>query len=529
MNNEIQLLAALAGLPAGNLPQNPSDLKKALTTAAGFLGINLEPQAKWLQPFFAGLRKRMPTNTPALGAAQAQWRMQLGYGGFSFGAAASFGTAFGANGPATTESALTILADYCTQSINGGVQFEAIVQAQGWDNAMNLDTMNALSLLMRIEEFQVLYGNRAALPVAVASGNPSTLVGAATFGAGTWSVIVTAITGQGTLTNATANSNVGESNISNFVDIVVPAGGCAYLDVSWVAVPGALGYKVYANRVAGGGHTMATLFLARPGTDMNYAAQDGAGSFLTTLGTTLTQPAGQTYIPVNHVQIKTIIPNTQPIAVNADASANTNVFEGVVAWCEKNTIYGQDLTGGAVTPRVVTDQGGLPLTVQSTGIKEFDAILQTQWVQNHTSPSLILCSANSIVSVANKIASAGNNNQFRLDVYQDRNNIVGGLYVGGYVNKFTSSMINMQQSIEMWAHPYMPDGTFLFVSEDVPPETLPYSRVGKTFELDVPIPYTYFELGRTDRSFPYDVFYNETLKCYWPTAQSAIVGVRVDS
>ena len=91
------------------------------------------------------------------------------------------------------------------------------------------------------------------------------------------------------------------------------------------------------------------------------------------------------------------------------------------------------------------------------------------------------------------------------------------------------SMIGSQVSIPVWAHPYMPDGAFLFLSEDVPPETLPYSRVGKTFALDVPIPYTYFELGRTDRSFPYDVFYNETLKCYFPTAQAAITGARVDA
>ena len=147
----------------------------------------------------------------------------------------------------------------------------------------------------------------------------------------------------------------------------------------------------------------------------------------------------------------------------------------------------------------------------------------------HISPSLILCSSNSIVSAGNKIASAGNNNQLRLDVYGARNNITGGLYVGGYVNKFAASMIGSNVTIPMWAHPYMPDGTFLFLSEDVPPETLPYSRTGKTFGLDIQTPYTYFELGRTDRSFPYDVFYTETLKCYWPNVQAAITGARVDS
>ena len=242
MNNEMQLLAQLSGLPTNQLSNNPTELRKALTTSAGFLGINLEPQAKWLQPFFAGLRKRMPTDTPQMGAAQAQWRMQLGYGSFNFGAAGSFGTANGANGPTTTESATTILADYISQSINGGVQFEAIVQAQGWDNAMNLDTMMALSALMRLEEYQVLFGNRAALGVPTVTGNASTLHTAGTFSNATWSVAVTAITGQGTLTNATSNSNTGETALSTaFADISVGAATADYLDVSWPYVPGALG------------------------------------------------------------------------------------------------------------------------------------------------------------------------------------------------------------------------------------------------------------------------------------------------
>ena len=520
MPNEIELLRALSG--AMNTPSGPSDLKKALTTASGFLGINLEPQAKMLLPLFAGLRHRLPVDTPRMGAAQAQWRMQLGYGNFAFGAAASFGTANGANGAQTAESALTIAADYKSLSINGGVQWEAIQQAMGWDDAMSIDTMMALSLLLRLEELEVLYANAAAITMTTVTGTASTATTIDTFSNAVWSVAVTAITGQGTLTNAAANSNVGESVIA-FADISVPAGASDFLDVSWPYVPGALGYKVYCNATGGAGHTTAALYLCNPNTTLNYA-KNVSGSYLSTLGDPIVVPAGQTYVTVNHVQIKAVPANTQPVAPSADATVNANVFEGLHAWMTKNTIYGQ-----ALPARNVIDQGGLPLTTVGTGIAEFDTILKNQWQLNHTSPSLIVTSANGVVSMGNKIAAAGNNSQLRLDVYQNRNNIVGGLYIGGYVNKFASSMAGMQTTIDVWAHPYMPDGTFEFLSENIPPETYPYSRITKSFALDVQTPYSYLPLGRTDRSFPFDVFLGETLKCYYPSAQSAIVGVRVDS
>lgn len=516
--NDLQLLQALAATWQNPAPGQQSEMKKALTTASGFLGINLEAQAKMMLPLFAGLRHRLPVDTPKMGAAQAQWRMQLGYGNFAFGAAANFGTANGANGGATVESATTIAADYKSLSINGGVQWEAIQQAAGWDNAMSIDTMMGLSLLLRLEELEVLYANAAAITMTTITGTPSTLTAANTFAAGTWNVRVTAVTGQGTLTNAAANSNVGESAAGSAA-VVVAAGDADYLDISWPAVAGALGYKVYIERTAGGG----TFYLCRPGTELYYANLS-SGSYLGAFGDPLVVPSGQTFVTVNRVQIVAIPPNTQPTVPGADGSANANVFEGMVSWMEKSTIYGTSLG-----TRIIKDMGGLALTSSGTGILEFDQILQQLWQQYHTSPTLILTSSNGVVSIGNKIAAAGSSSQIRLDVYQDRNKVVGGLYVGGYVNKFASSMAGMQTTIDVWAHPYMPDGTFLFICEDVPPETYPYSKVAKTFALDVQTTYTYFELGRTDRSFPYDVFLGETLKCYYPTAQAAIQGARVDA
>lgn len=522
--NDIAALQAVSGYLSQQPPQTRaqrSELKKALAASAGFVGINLEAQAKIFLPLFAGLRHRLPVDTPAIGAAQAQWRMMLGYGSYAFGAAANFGVADDANGPATSETVTTILADYKEQSINGGVGWTAIQKALGWDNAMTIDTMTALSLLLRTEELLILLGNAAAIGTPTVTGNQSTLNSAGTFATGTWTVKVTALTGQGTLSGGAGQTtgHVGESAVGS-VGVVVSASAKDFLDISWPAVPGAVGYKVYCNDTVASG----AFYLCLPSTKLAYANKV-SGSFLSTIGDPLTVPSGQTYITVNHCQIIAAPPNTQETAPGADATVNSNVFEGLVSWCQKSTIYSQSLPNA----RVFVDQAGLPLTVVATGIKEFDSILQQQWQNNHTSPSLIVASSNSVASISNKIAAQGGSTQVRLDVYKDRNAIVGGLYVGYYVNKFAASMAGMRTEIPIWAHPYMPDGTILFLSEDVPPETLPYAREAKNFRLDVQTPYTYLELGRTTRSFPYDVFFGETLKCYWPDAQGYIAGARVDS
>lgn len=512
--SDVQLLRDVAGF---NDATGEMELRKTLDS--GYVGINLESQAKWMMPFFHGARRRIPSKTPEMGAASAQYRMQLGESSFDYSAA--MGTANAGIGSDATSGATSIAAAYASQAVSGKINVEQIYQARGWDNAMNLETISTLTRLFKLEEFSTIGGNRDAITVGTVTGTPSTTHVTPIFSNATWSVAVTALTKQGCLANTSSNSNVGETVIS-YSDVVTGASGCDFIDVSWPVVANAYGYKIYCNHAGAGGHGAAALYLV-PVSQLNYA-KTVSGSYFTTAGDAFATTT-KTYVTVNRVQINAVVANTQPTAPTVDHSANANMYEGLLSWATKNTIYSQALP----TNHINKDCGGLPLTVQATGIAEFDYIVQNQWDTNHTSPSLIMCSSNSVVSMSNKIASAGNNNQFRLDVYPDRNGITGGLYVNGYVNKFASDMIEMGKVIKIWAHPYLEDGTFLFISEDVPSETLPYSDTGKSFAYNVQIPYSWFRLASTDRSYPFSTYYTQTLECYWPNCQSAIQGVRVDS
>lgn len=511
MASDLDNLRALMGNLEG--VSDPQAFKKALTAATGFVGYNLEAEAKLMLPMFAGLRSRVPTDTPNIGAPTAVWRMMLGYGAYSFGA--SMGTAFGANGNPTTPVSTTISADYKSQSVNGDVEWEAIQQSRGWDDALAIETSIALSTAIRLDEYLVLGGNEAALDAPVPVGAASTLSAANTFAAGTWTVKVTALTLQGTLTNAAANSNVGES-LPGAVNITVGVGDCDFLDVYWPAVPGAVGYKVYCESAEGAGDSKLV-----PPAGLRYRKITAGATDLTAFGDAIVVPSGQTWVGVNHIQVVAV--GSGANAPGADGSVNANSFEGLIPWCQKTSMYG---TSGLT--HFNKDMDGAALTTLGTGISEFDFILQNLWVALNISPNLIVTSANGVTSLGNHLVAANNGAMFRAEIYQERNKIIGGLYIGGYTNKFASSMMGVQASIDVWAHPYMPDGTFLFLTETMPP-SYKYSRTGSVFGLDIQTPYTYWELGRTKRSIPFDIMFGETLKCYYPTAQACISGARVDA
>ena len=494
-------LEQLKGLIGSN---DGAQIAKALTVTSGFIGINLEPVAKLMMPFITVLRNMIPTDTPKMGGQTAQWRMQLGYGSFNFGT--SMGTAFGGVGAATTGSALTIQADYKSQAVNGGVQFEAIPMAREFDDPMQIETARSLSALLRLDEVLVLGANEAAIAAPVAAATVPSGTGGV-LATATYYAYVTALTLQGAITNAAGtNSNVGESVVSNEVTAAVVSGGSTgSFTLSWGAVPGAIAYKVYVGTVT---TTEKLLEVSK----MKYAD-----------GTAISKTV-PTYVTVTKVVVTNTPAGGQPANPGAvDGSANANVFEGLIAWAGKSTIYGQ-----AVGTKIAIDQQGAKLTSTNAGITEFDTLLSSLWETWNISPTLIVCSAASASHLTAQLV-APNPLAYRIDVPNEPNSmgkLTGGLFVGGYLNKFAASVLPGQSAIiPVIAHPYMTDGTYLFLTERIP---YLYSREARGFALDVQTPYTYFELGRTDRSFPFSLFFTETLKCYHPLVQCVITGVRVE-
>jgi hypothetical protein len=517
-NGLITALNTMGGFGDFNANQLES-FKKALDTTSGYTGYNLEREVKFRLPAYTVLRNRVAVDPGPVGAMagpSAHYRAQLGYNGFDFGAA--MGTGFGANGNDGNPQAVDLAPDYKSQSIHGAVQLEAIDFAKQFTDPIKDQSMFNLQTLMRVEELLVTGGNEFALSAPVPSGTAGG--SGSIFASGTWTVKVTAITLEGALRNATSavtpvlGKAAGESVVGTAS--IVASGAKLYLDVSWPVVQGAVGYKVYCSSVY---NDSTDVYLLDPATELAY--KDGAAF--------VPEQSGQAYIGVNHVRVIAAPAGSVP-APTVDGSANANQFEGYVAWATKTTMYGTNLSSAG--QRVFTDMDGAVFTAENSGIKEINNALQKLWFLYHTAPTLMVGSPATVRSITNKVT--GNNNVSMMLVgnqsgnLQSQNKFIGGIMVGGYTNQFAQNA-GMSTLIDIIAHPYLPDGILLLLSETLPPDTYRYAQDSRCFALDVLRPYNYFPLASTDRNINFDIWFLETLKCYYPTAQAAIAGIRVDS
>lgn len=518
-NALVGALNAMGGYGDFNASQIES-FKKALDTTSGYTGYNLEREVKFRLPAYTVLRNRVAVDPGPVGpmaGPAAVYKAQLGYNGFDFGSA--MGTAFGANGAEGNPNATQIAANYKSQSIHGAVQLEAIDMGRQFTDPVKDQSMFNLQTLMRVEELIVTGGNEVAIsaPVPVGSAGGTGSV----FGAGTWTVKVTAITLEGALRNANAGvvpaaGKASGESVPGSVNIVVGGGGSLYLDVSWPVVQGAVGYKVYCSDAY---NNSSDVYLLDPATELTY--KDSAAM--------VPAQAGQKYVGVNHLRISAS-PAGSIACPTVDGSANANQFEGYVAWATKTTMYGTNLSGAG--ERVFTDMDGAGFTAENSGIKEINNALQKLWFLYHTAPTLMVGSPATVRSITNKV-TANNNTSMMLvgnqgGNIQNQNKFIGGIMVGGYTNMFAQNA-GMSTLIDIIAHPYLPDGILLLLSETLPPDTYRYAQDSRCFALDVLRPYNYFPLASTDRNINFDIWFLETLKCYYPSAQAAIAGIRVDN
>lgn len=497
---DIEQLAQLMG-------QDPS-LKKALSAASSnFIGINLERPAKLMMPFVAPLRAKLPTDTPQQGGAFAWYKTQLGFGTYDFGA--NMGSAEAAIGTGVDGSAIDIQSAYKTQAVSGEVLFEAIPMGKGFDDANAIEVSRSLATFMRQEEYNLLGGNAAALAA------PTNLVGAAV---GTASLTVpayftvTALTLQGVLAdayNTAGPHHLGESVKATEAAITGSGASKEYFTLSWDPVPGAVAYVIYAG--ATGAETWVDPQYCY------YLTSDRTAGDKITL-----DHATQRYVTVTALAVKHAASSGAMPTV--DGTANALMYEGLYAWCQKNTIYGQALGS---TGHKLINMAGQSLTQAGSGIAEFDEVLGWLWSKWNIGPQLIITSPNGAAAVSDALIQANNVPLYRIDISPERGGFTGGTFVSGYVNKFAASVLgNQQATIEVWAHPYAVDGTYQFITTSIP---YGYSREARGYALDILQPYTYFPLAQTQRSYPFSLFNIQTLKGYHPLASAAIVGARVEA
>ena len=456
------------------------DLQKVIVST-DVPGVYLIRLAKLMLPVYAGLRRRLPATTPTQGAIAATWRAQLGFGALNFGTMMSVAEA--AIGQAVPTAFLTFNAPYRPTSLNDSVTLQAIAASRGYDDPLQIAVIRAMAGLLQGEERIILGQNAVAIagPTTV-TGTPATTGGA--LAAGTYVIGVTALTYRGWVSaSAGGASAVGESTATSSGVVTCTLTLGASIVATWPAVPGAVAYNVYVSP-----HNASPVTLYYNKTVMINTA-------------TITAESTGTVLPPQ-----------------ADTSVNANGYEGLINWCELPTVYTNAITG----KQAITDNAGAGLTVGNGGITQFDTILASLWTNWQIAPSLMVMSPNMAGTVTGKLSGVTQAPMYVINASEVQGQLTGGVFMSGYTNKFALFADGSPRKIDFFAHPYMPDGTILFITETIP---YPMSREAQGFKLDVQIPYTYFPLAQNTIQYPFALTVAETLECFHPSAQCALVGV----
>jgi hypothetical protein len=474
-----QNMSKLAGI-ANQDVTTPQGLKKALT-ASSVPGIYLIKLAKLMLPVYAGLVNRLPAQSPqGMSSNQATWRAQLGFG--SIAEASGFRVAEAAIGVVPPTSFLTFNAPFSDIAYNDSVTLKAIAAGRGYSDPLQISVIKTMAALLRLQERVTLGSTYAKIdaPTSVTASGSST---GGTLAAGSYIVGVTALTYEGWLTPSTGGASaVGEST-PTYASVVVTSGSTSCINVTWPAVPGAVAYNLYIPTTGGAGSA-------------------GAYNKTVTINkATVTAASTST--------------NTPP---GADTSVNAYGQEGLLSWCERSTVYGNAIPD-KVTPY---DNAGAGLTAGNGGITQFDYLLAQQWSKWHIAPSVMVMSPNMNATLVGKLMSLNNSSLYRIEVSSERGTIAGGAMVTGYVNKFAPFADGTPRYVDVIPHPYMPDGTILFLCETIP---YPMGNETRGFVRDVLLPYTYFPLASTTAQYNYSLLTSEVVEAFNPSPQSAIVGV----
>src|ERR1700759_4913289 len=273
---------SLAAMTQETLDLMKASLAKNVTIQTGLTAYDLQAPAKNLYPTITPLRNSIPRVARLNPGDAAHWRSIFATTGSGFDAMGWVPE--GQRSASMSYSAISITLPYVTLGEEDTVTFEAEAAAQGFEEVNATATLRILRKRMRKEETALLGGNtslalgKPGTPTLSASGTGATLP------AGTYSVIVVALTFEGfrnstlaggvaTTMSITGNDgntytlNGGSSSRSTNATQAVAAGQMLFATLG-VIPPGAVAYAWYVG--AAGSETLQAI------TTINSAAFSAA-------------------------------------------------------------------------------------------------------------------------------------------------------------------------------------------------------------------------------------------------------------
>ena len=419
-------------------------LAKNVSIATGLSAYDLQAPAKNLYPIVTPLRNALPRVARLNPGDAARWRTITSIIGSGYDAMGWVPE--GQRTASMSYSAQLQVAPYLTLGEEDAVTFEAEAAAEGYEDLNATATLRLLQKTMRKEETALLGGN-----TSLALGTPPapTLAAAgsgATLPAGTYSVIVVALSFEGwknsTLSGGVATSktitgndgntytlNGGSSMRSANTTQAVTLGQA--LNATASVIPGAVAYAWYVGAV-GGEALQAITTINSAAFSAPLASGQQAGSLIT-----------------------------------ADNSRNaTLAFDGLLT-VGFNPVYGAYVqalaTGTAGTGSFMTPSG-------RGSVVEIDNMLVAMWNNYRLSPTVLYVNAQEQRNITNKCLTNASGPLLHYNVGADNDNsrpygVSASGVVRWYYNPFS---VDGGFDIPVKVHPDLPPGTILALCERLP-------------------------------------------------------------
>ena len=462
-----------------------------ITTATGLVSIPLEAPAKSLYNVFLKIRQRIARESEGRGGLSITWRALTSI----YAGGVDAGIAEGAVGSTVQFTEADVSATYRTLGRLASASYEAISAAQTFDDAVAKATLGGLQNLQVSEENSLIGGctTGIAKPGTVTGAN-STITGS--LGAtAQYDYAVSAVTLMGTTGANRVSANGNDSTRGPAWAAAYPwlttakdspnetdgttathlqSGGATACDLSWASVKGAFAYNVYA-----GAHSGPLYFVAQ-----------------------ITQPK----YTVLAIPAPATVPNT------SNETANPYQFDGIGIQAA--------LASGANW----TDLAGASLTAGVGSVQQIDAALETMATGPIVAPSLMLVSPHEAVTIRNLVLAAGtavSTQRFNVEVGAE-GEIRGGSIFMEYRNPYFPGM-----PMEVLAHPFMPQGTTMLITEKLPP-WYPNANISTTWAVDTRREFYSIEYAiatASGRVKPVGVYVEEVLKGYFPTGTAILTGI----
>jgi hypothetical protein len=497
--------ALLATIARGSLA------KAGISVSTGLVGYELMAPSKKVYPVLSPLRNRIARVMAPVGSKQATWRVIKKINSANVKAAVAEGTRNSAISYVEQDKAAT----YKTYGLDDIVNDEAVILGRGFEDVRALSALATLQSVMIEEEKLILggigsaanaLGAPASITVTKASGTTGAWAGATDF----VQIKVVALPLYGYLN-------------SSLTDFTQPLADHGTLSAKGSVQLAATTDVVTAYCTPVNGAFAYAWFVA------DKATNNAADSEMYLMAITTIPAASFT---------STVNTNWAASNVTADTSYDTNAFDGLMAQILntngtlttlgtytsgvlKQQSGGTDQTGALVYDMNATTAAGTTLTSDgSGGIKEFDVLLKALWDYSRIGPTLVLMNSQEALSVTRTIIGSTTGALVRLPVNPGDKSVVGGDYVTGYLNKFTSSLTpGNPDVIPFMIHPYLPPGTIVFLSERLP---YPNSNVQNVLQMEMQLEYTDFEFARTTRQYPHGVYAMGTLEHFFPAGCGVI-------